>query len=88
LTLLPHLQVWIWGELGGTRYDAPSMVTRLRDATVVSIACGAEHVAMVTGDPATIMQQTETVSMEDVRADAISRQQESYEQRQCANDLT
>ena len=45
-------EVWAWGKLGGRAMPRPIVLERLLDATIVGIACGTEHIAMVTGDAA------------------------------------
>ena len=45
-------EVWVWGELGGRSIPRPTVIERMLDAKVVRIACGAEHVALLTGDAA------------------------------------
>ncbi len=50
-------EVFVWGRLGAQRFPRPAMVERLRGAAVVSIACGEDHVVMLTGDVAELRAQ-------------------------------
>jgi hypothetical protein len=47
----------------------------------VRIACGAEHVALLTGDPTTLQQRVEHAHPEDQRAEALLHERESLELR-------
>ena len=42
--------VYVWGLLGGVTRPTPTMVKRLEATVVARIACGQEHLAMITGD--------------------------------------
>ena len=58
----------------------PTIVERLADATIVAMACGVEHVAMVTGDASVSSVRAEEIAQfEAMRAEAFDREQVSYE---------
>jgi len=42
--------VYVWGLLGGVTRPTPTVVKRLEATVVARIACGQEHLAMITGD--------------------------------------
>ena len=52
--------VYTWGALGPTRAATPTTVHRLLGrAVVTAIACGQDHVAMVTGEPTELAESRE-----------------------------
>ena len=53
-------EVWVWGELGGRVTPKPALLERMASATVVAIACGADHLALLTGDPAMLQARPQT----------------------------
>ena len=60
--------VYTWGALGTTRSSAPVTCNRLLGrAVVVSLACGQDHLTMVTGDPG------ELASSRDAHAVSLAR---------------
>ena len=59
--------------------NKPTVIERLLDATVVRIACGANHVAMLTGDPAAERQRVASFHTDESRAGARLREDASLE---------
>ena len=53
-------EVWVWGELGGRVLPKPLLLERLESATVVAITCGADHIAILTGEPAMLQARPQT----------------------------
>ena len=78
-------EVWVWGELGGKRLNKPTVIERLLDATIVRIACGAEHVAMLTGDREREAERLAGLNLEQQHADALHKEAENLEQRRVEN---
>ena len=78
-------EVWVWGELGGKRLNKPTVIERLLDATIVRIACGAEHVAMLTGDRDREAERLAGLNLDQQHADALHKEAESLEQRRVEN---
>ncbi len=74
-------EVWVWGQLGGVAFPRPTMLQRLQTATVVGIACGADHLAMVTGDLAELHARAEEAHVEDVRREAAEREHRNMQER-------
>ena len=72
-------EVWVWGRLGGVALPKPTMLRRLQSATVVGIACGADHLAMVTGDLAEVLAAAEEAHIADVRREAAEREQRNMQ---------
>lgn len=73
-------EVWLWGRLGGRAYPRPSVIERLLDATIVGIACGTEHIAMVTGDASSLLARVDEVHTDGHRQEALEREKQSFEQ--------
>ena len=74
-------EVWTWGSLGGKLSPRPKLLERLASATVVGIACGADHLAMVTGEQAALQARAEEASIELIRKEAGEREQRNMEER-------
>ena len=72
--------MWLWGTLGGRAYPRPCAVERLRDATIVSLACGVDHLAMVTGDARQLEAKAQELHFAEMREEALEHERASYEQ--------
>ena len=78
-------EVWIWGELGGHTAPTPRQLERMHQATVVGIACGADHLAMLTGLQSSLNERAEDLHIDDVRLEALSREAANLERRRQAD---
>jgi len=74
-------EVWVWGELGGRVLPKPLLLERLESATVVAITCGADHIAILTGEPAMLQARAAELHAEEVRESAMLQEMANLEQR-------
>lgn len=80
-------EVWVWGTLGGRLLRKPAVVESLArgGATVVGLACGLEHVAMVTGTTDHLRARESAAHVDEMHAEAIAHQQQSMAERLAAD---
>eukprot|EP00322_Chrysochromulina_rotalis_P004703 CAMPEP_0115852572 /NCGR_PEP_ID=MMETSP0287-20121206/13066_1 /TAXON_ID=412157 /ORGANISM="Chrysochromulina rotalis, Strain UIO044" /LENGTH=109 /DNA_ID=CAMNT_0003306639 /DNA_START=824 /DNA_END=1149 /DNA_ORIENTATION=- len=74
-------EVWAWGRLAARAIPTPALLDRLHQATIVGIACGSDHLAMVTGDALQLHARADDVHVDDVRNQALAREQGHFEER-------
>ena len=74
-------EVWAWGRLGARTIPTPALLDRLHQATIVDIACGSDHLAMVTGDAVQLHARADDMHVDEVRNQALAREQGHFEER-------
>jgi alpha-tubulin suppressor-like RCC1 family protein len=67
-------EIWMWGRMGNRGMPRPTMVERLRGASVVSLGCGEDHLAVLTGTAEQLRQLVETHGSDAARAAAIEKE--------------